>query len=72
VSVWRQLTRGLRRLGNEKSADQEIADEVSNYLEEFTAAFVERGLPPDEAYQAGRLELDSKTKVREQVRRYGW
>lgn len=72
MSLWRQFTRGLRVLGNRKAADQEIADEVSHYLEEATAAFVSRGLPPDEARRAARLELGGTTVVREQVRGYGW
>src|SRR5437660_3885240 len=64
--------RGLRVLGNRKAADQETADEVSHYLEEATAAFVARGLPPDEARRAARLELGGTVAVREQVRGYGW
>ena len=72
MSLWRQFTRGLRVLGNRKAADQEIADEVSHYLEEATAALVARGLAPDEARRAARLELGGATAVREQVRGYGW
>jgi putative ABC transport system permease protein len=72
MSLWRQFTRGLQRLGNRKATDREIADEVSEYLEEATAAFVSKGLPPDEARRAARLELGSATAVRERVRGYGW
>ncbi|HWF46047.1 MAG TPA: ABC transporter permease [Bryobacteraceae bacterium] len=72
MSCWRQFTRGLRVLGNRKKADQEIADEVNHYLEEATAALVARGLTPDEARRATRLELGGTTSVREQVRGYGW
>ncbi len=72
MSLWRQFTRGLRVLGNRKAADQEIADEVAHYLDETTAAFVARGLPPDEARRAALLELGGTTAVREQVRGYGW
>jgi putative ABC transport system permease protein len=72
VSLWRQFTRGVRALGNRRAADQEIADEVSHYLEEATAAFVARGLSPDEARRAARMELGSPTAVREEVRGYGW
>jgi len=72
VSLWRQFTRGLRVLGNRKAADQEIADEVTHYLEEATADFAARGLPPDEARRAARVELGGATAVREQVRGYGW
>jgi predicted permease len=72
VSLWRQFTRGLRVLGNRKAVDQETADEVSHYLEEATAALVARGLAPDEARRAARMELGGTTAVREQVRGYGW
>ena len=72
MSLWRQITRGLRALGNRRTADQEIADEVSHYLDEATAALVARGLSPDEAQRTARLELGSATAVREQVRGYGW
>lgn len=72
MSLWRQFTRGLRVLGNRKAADQAIADEVTHYLEEATSAFIAKGLSPDEARRAARLELGGATAVREQVRAYGW
>jgi putative ABC transport system permease protein len=72
VSLWRQFTRGLHVLRNRKAADQEIADEVSHYLEEATAALIARGLAPDEARRAARMELGGATAIREQVRGYGW
>jgi predicted permease len=59
-------------LRSRKAADQEIADEVTHYLEEATAALIDRGLPPDEARRVARLELGGTTAVREQVRGYGW
>jgi putative ABC transport system permease protein len=72
VSLWRQFTRGLRVLGNRKAADREIADEVSHYLEEATAAFVAKGLSPDEARRSAQLKLGNATAVREEIRGYGW
>jgi hypothetical protein len=36
MSIWRQLVRGLRALTNRRAADQDIADEVSSYLEQAT------------------------------------
>ncbi len=72
MSLWRQIIRGLRVLGNRKAADQEITDEVSHYLDEATAGFIRKGLSPDEARRAARLELGGPTAVREQVRGYGW
>ncbi len=72
MSLWRQLTHGLRVLRNRSSADQEVDDEARHYLEESTAAFVAKGLSADDARRAARLELGSLTAVREEVRDYGW
>src|SRR5579859_3347320 len=72
MSVWRKITRGLRVLGNRRSADQEIADEVNHYLEESTAMFAAGGLTPEEARRAARMEMGNETATREQIRNYGW
>jgi putative ABC transport system permease protein len=72
MSLWRQLTRGLRVLTNRTAADQDVTDEVEDYLEQSTAALVESGLSPEEARRAARLDLGNVTVVREQVRAYGW
>ncbi|HMJ63465.1 MAG TPA: ABC transporter permease, partial [Bryobacteraceae bacterium] len=72
MPLWRQFTRGLRALGNRKAMDEEIAHEVSHYLDEATAAFAAKGLPPEEARRAARLEVGGTTAVHEQVRGYGW
>ena len=72
MSIWRQLVRGLRALTNRPAADQDIADEVSSYLEHATAALEARGISPDEARRIARMDLGSPTALREQVRSYGW
>jgi putative ABC transport system permease protein len=72
MSLWRQLTRGLRTLTSRSAADQDVADEVQHYLEQATAEHVARGLPREEALRAARLDLGGLTSVREQVRGYGW
>ena len=72
MSLWRQVIRGVRVLGNRRAADQEIADEVAHYLEETESAFVAQGLSRDDARRAARLELGTATSIREQVREYGW
>jgi putative ABC transport system permease protein len=72
VSLWRQLTRGLRALTHRKAADRDVADEVQDYLERATAALEERGLSADDARRAARLEFGNATVIREQVRSYGW
>ncbi|HVO81765.1 MAG TPA: ABC transporter permease [Terriglobales bacterium] len=72
MSWWRQLTRGLRVLLRPQSADQDVADEVQDYLEEAIAAKVASGLSPAEARRAARLEFGGAAVLREQVRSYGW
>src|SRR3569833_308829 len=72
MSFWRQFSGGLGALMNRQAADQEIAEEVSHYLDEATAAFEERGLPPEAARLAARKELGNVTSLREEVRGYGW
>jgi putative ABC transport system permease protein len=72
MSLWRQLTRGLRILTNRTAADRDIADEVEHYLEEATATLQASGLSPEDARRAARLELGSATVVGEQMRGYGW
>jgi hypothetical protein len=44
VSLWRQLTRGLRALIHSQAADRDAGDEVDHYLEQATDAFVASGL----------------------------
>lgn len=73
MSIWRQLTRGLRVLTNRKSADRDTADEVRHYLDESTSLHMARGLSPAEARRAAQLELGgATTAVHEEVRAYGW
>ena len=72
MSRWRQLTRGFRVLSHRSIADKNVADEVQHYLEEATAAHIARGLSPNEALRAARLELGNAAGVREEVRGYGW
>ncbi|HEV2854366.1 MAG TPA: ABC transporter permease [Thermoanaerobaculia bacterium] len=72
MSLWRQLTRGLRALTHRSAADQEIDDEVQHYLEQATAAYAANGLSQEEALRAARLDLGSVLSVREQVRGSGW
>lgn len=72
MSLLRQLTRGLQALTNRAAADRNVADEVDDYLENARAAHLARGLSPDEALRAARIEVGGVTNVKEQVRSYGW
>jgi putative ABC transport system permease protein len=72
MSLWRQLTRGLRVLANRQAADRDIADEVSHFFEESVASFEASGLTREEALRAARMEFGNAGALREQVRAYGW
>jgi putative ABC transport system permease protein len=72
MSIWRQLSHGLRALTRRRAADQDIADEVESYLEQAAEALEAKGVPPDEARRAVRLNAGHATAIREQVRSYGW
>ncbi len=72
MSIWRQLSHGVRALFDRKTADEDIADEVKQYLDEATEALMASGLTPAEARRAARLEHGDASVIREQVRSYGW
>jgi putative ABC transport system permease protein len=72
MSLWRQLTRGLRTLTHPTAADQDVVDEVQDYLDQATAAHLARGLSQEDARRAARQELGSPTSVTQQLREYGW
>jgi len=72
MSLWRQITYGLRWLTNRPGVDREIDDEARHYMDEAAAAFEARGMSPEEARRAARMEMGSAIGVREQVRDHGW
>src|ERR671918_31893 len=72
MSLWRQLTRGLRVLVNREASDADVTDELRHYLDLSAASHERRGLAPDAARRAAKLEMGNMTVAREQVRSYGW
>jgi predicted permease len=72
VSLWRQLSRGVRGLVNRPAADRDVADELDHFVEQAATAHVARGLAPDAARRAALLEIGNATQVREDVRGAGW
>ena len=72
MSIWRQLTRGLRTLTKRRVADRDIADEVESYLAQAAEELEASGMSPGEARRTVRQRLGNATTVGEQVRSYGW
>ena len=72
MSLWRQLTRGLRALARRTGADREVAEELEVFLEQDAAERVAAGLSPEAARRAAQLEYGNRTQMREEVRSSGW
>ena len=72
MSLWRQLTHGIRGLTRQVEKNQELDEELQHFFDEATDAWRSRGLPAEDAKRAARLELGNMTAVEEQVRSYGW
>jgi len=72
MSIWRQLTYGLRGLAQRAKRDQEVADEVEQYFEEAAKALMADGLSAEAARRTARLEAGSMTVAKERVNSYGW
>jgi len=72
MSLWRQLTRGIHKLTNRNSSDQEISEEMQHFLDEATAEFAARGFTPEEARRAAKIQMGSMISAKEEIRSYGW
>ena len=72
MSLWRQLTHGMRALICRSRTDRDIDDEVRHFYEETVAAHVAKGLSVEDARRAARIEVGNPAGVAEQIRTYGW
>jgi predicted permease len=72
MSLWRQITRGIRTLTNRPSSDQDISEEMQHFLDQATAEYAARGFTPEEARRAAKIQMGNMTSVKEEVRSYGW
>jgi hypothetical protein len=72
MSLWRQITYGLRGVFGRDRREEDVAEEVAQYYEEAEAEWRERGLSAEEARRAVRREAGSMTAARDAVSGYGW
>ena len=68
MSLWRQLSYGLRRLTNRAQHDRDVAEEVEQYFAEAIAEGRARGLSAQES----RREAGNPGTAKERVTAYGW
>ena len=72
MSLWRQLTRGVRVLVNRDAADQDLDEEVRHFYDEAVATHIARGVSPQDARRLARTQFGDAMVIREQVRDQGW
>jgi putative ABC transport system permease protein len=72
MSLWRQLRHGWRNLRDGVGREQDVVNEVAQYIEEAEAEWRERGLSAEEAKRAARREAGSMAVARERASEYGW
>ncbi|MBV9436839.1 MAG: ABC transporter permease [Acidobacteria bacterium] len=72
MSLWRHFTRGLRTLARPAAADDDLADELQQFVDAAASDFIAQGVPPEEARRRAQRELGNAVAVRDQVRSYGW
>ncbi len=72
MSLWRQLSRGMRSLLSGGGADRRVDEEVQNFLDEAAADYEAAGLSSAEAQRAARLRVGNPLAIREDVRAAGW
>ncbi len=68
----RRLIGGLRAMFQRRRLDAELEEELRGFLEASVQDKIARGLSPDAAERAARLEIGSPAAVKDRVRDVGW
>ena len=66
------LVTGLRTLVCKRRVEEELDDELREYLEASTQEKMKSGMTPEQALRVARLEMGSLDGVKEAVRDVGW
>jgi predicted permease len=69
---WASITEGLRRLFRRKEIDDELDDEVAQFLEASAREHMARGLSRADAERAARIEFGGVESAKENIRAAGW
>ena len=72
MGIRRQLSHGLRALIHPLAARRDLTEEIEHYVDQATAANIERGIAPDEARRLAHVQIGNTATLSEQVRRSGW
>jgi predicted permease len=72
MKAWSRFVGGIRGLLQRGRVDQELEDELREYLEAATEQKMAAGMTRDEARRMARAEMGSAAAVKDRVRDVGW
>jgi len=72
MGIWKSLLAGFRGLLFRRQAEQELDDELRDYLDQAAMEKMSSGMSREEARRAARLEMGGMEAVKENVRATSW
>jgi putative ABC transport system permease protein len=72
LGFWTNLSAGVRGLFFKRQAEQELDEELRDFLEKSAAEKMRAGMTREEAQRAARLEIGGVEAVKENVRSASW
>jgi putative ABC transport system permease protein len=72
MGLWTNLSGGLRGLFGKRRAEQELDNELRDFLEKSTVEKMRSGMTREEALRAARMEMGGIETVKENVRSASW
>ncbi len=72
MTIFRNLLRGLRVLGNKKKQSLEMDEELHGFIEASAQRHLRDGMSETEAMHAARVEMGSVESVKQQIRASRW
>lgn len=72
MGTWKNLSSGLRGLFRKKRVEQELEEELNDFLEKAAAEKMRAGMTREEAFRRARLEMGGVEAVKEKVRSASW
>src|SRR4029077_3667702 len=72
MGIWKTLSAGVRGLFRKREAEQELDEELRDYLDKSAAEKMRSGLTREEALRRARLEMGGVEAVKESVRAASW
>jgi putative ABC transport system permease protein len=72
MGIWKTLSAGVHGLFRKREAEQELDEELRDYLDKSAAEKMRSGLTREEALRRARLEMGGVEAVKESVRAASW